>query len=149
MIGSDSSEPRSLPQALWAWDNNARLSLPKRLLLWLALLVSTCLSSVFFLRDHIPARLLLGGFVASHVLVFCLPSLRLFVMRRGFVSLMHLLCWSPGWIAVIADVEGRRSGAPYQIWSYLLMVVVFLSFLFDFRDAATYLYYLATAKVRS
>lgn len=107
----------------------------------------TCLSAVFFVADHFPARWLLVGFFASHAIVFTLPSLRVTV-RRGLVSLLHVLCWSPGWVLVIFDTDGRGDDMLYGIWSYSLIAVVSFSFIFDLRDAAIYVYYHATGKIK-
>jgi hypothetical protein len=144
---SETAASDSLPSALWIWNNDARRSLPPGLLAWLGFLVLTCLASAFFVVNHFAARWLLGGFIASHAIVFRLPSLRVTV-RRGLVSLLHVLCWSPGWVLVIFDTDGRGDDMLYRIWSYTLIAVVSFSFIFDLRDTAIYVYYHATGKIK-
>ncbi|MEK6247122.1 MAG: hypothetical protein N2C12_03015 [Planctomycetales bacterium] len=141
----DPSNP--IPKALLVWNNQSRLSLPRLLILWLFFLVVICLSSAFFIREFIPARWVLGGFALSHLIVFLIPVFTNFTMRRGFVSLMHLICWSPGFVMTIADIQGRHTNSFYQAWSYALIVVISISFVFDLRDACTYLYFLVRGKV--
>jgi hypothetical protein len=147
----DLSAPNSstTPNALLIWDNKARLSLPPLLAIWLAFLVVVCLASIFFVRDSSAARWVLGGLAVSHLVVFLLPAVTTFTMRRGFVSLMHVVCWTPGLIATIADVQGRQNHAIYEVWSYALIAVVSISFLFGARDACTYLCYVVKDSRRS
>ena len=101
------------PDALLVWDNHARLSLPPILATWLGFLVVVCLASVFFVRDHTAARWVLGGFIASHVIVFTLPAISNFTIRRGFVSLVHVIFWSPGLITTLLDTAGRQLSPTY------------------------------------
>lgn len=137
----------TLPSALWVWNNKARTSLPPGLMCWLAVLVATCLASALFVRDHASARWVLGGFVVSHLLVFTLPLAKLFVMRRGVVSLLHLLCWSPGWVATLVAVWRQEGGALFLGWSVALLVVMGISFVFDLRDAGVYVGYAVRGKL--
>ena len=103
-------------------------------------LVATCISSSLFLKESIPARWVLGGFVVSHVFVFGLGWADVFKMRRGHVGLFHLLCWSPGWITTCLEAAAKTTDSTndmsqyYMIWSRLVMVIIGVSFLFDFRD---------------
>lgn len=136
------------PNALQVWNNQARLSLSPPLAAWLALLVAVCLSSVFFVGEYTAARWVLGGFIASHLIVFLLPTVTDFVMRKGFVSLMHVICWTPGLAMIIGDVLQGPGGTSYAWWSYALIVVVAISFIFDVRDSYTYLVYLPGGKTR-
>lgn len=122
------------------------MSLSPGLYVWLGFLVVTCLASVFFVYEHTPARWVLAGFVVSHIIVFILSATKHITLRIGMVSLNHLVCWTPGLISTITDVQGRDASVPYAVWSYLLIFAVSVSFLFDLRDAGTYLYYLITGK---
>ena len=138
-----STNTATTPKALLVWNNESRLSLPLLPMAWLAILVTVSLASTFFVHKHAAARWVLGGFVVSHLIVFTLPVLTTFTVRRGFVSLLHVVCWTPGVIATIADFQGREESTAYAVWSYGLIAVTSISFLFDMRDACTYLYYVA------
>ncbi|MEK6237068.1 MAG: hypothetical protein N2C14_20355 [Planctomycetales bacterium] len=147
MSEHESGRDESLPSALLVWDNSARTSLPLGLRIWLGFLVLTILSSVFFAWDRVPPRWVLGGFILSHVVVFFLSVREHFTLRRGVVSITHVVCWSPGWVAVIMDLFARGLGDAYGGWSLVLVLVIAVSFLFDLRDAGTYLQWLAAGKV--
>ncbi|MGB6043600.1 MAG: hypothetical protein WBF93_10630 [Pirellulales bacterium] len=139
-ITMNAEKPEHMPNGLLIWNNASRTSLPLGLMIWLGFLVLTCLASGFFVARHMSPRWVLGGFIASHVLVVLLFMTKRITMRRGLVSLTHLLCWTPGLVLTIADRQGRAGDVVYEIWSYALMLVISVSFIFDLRDAATYLY---------
>ncbi len=127
-----------IPNALLPWDNKARTSLSMPLYAWLFLLVSANLASLAFVATHHPPRWVIDGFVVSHVLVVVFANVKKFTMRRGTVSLLHLACWSPGWICTIVEICSGPSGT-YLIWCIWLVATVGISFIFDTRDAVVYL----------
>lgn len=145
MNDTRTSEP--LPHSLRVWDNKARLSLPLGLKVWLALLVATFLSSVVFVTDHHPARWVLGGFIVSHLLVIALSVAKSFTLRIGVVSLTHVVCWTPGFVLAIVDVQGRGVNTPYELWLYAIVIVIAISFLFDLKDAGGYIRHFVAGKV--
>ncbi len=145
MNDTRTSEP--LPHSLRVWDNKARLSLPLGLKVWLAVLVATFLSSAVFVPDHHPARWILGGFIASHLLVIALSVSKNFTLRIGIVSLTHVACWTPGLVRAIVDVQGRGLSTSYGLWLYAIIIVVAISFLFDLKDAGNYIRHFAAGKV--
>jgi hypothetical protein len=131
------------PKSYWVWDMDARKSLPKWLLVWLLFLVVNCLFSAAFVTHSIPAGVVLGGFLLEHLIVAFNEVFQLFTMRYGIVSLLHLVCWGPGWLAVMADRQGRASGnSAYTIWSYTVIAVLAIAFIFDARDTFSYLQYM-------
>lgn len=131
-----------IPRSYLVWDNQARFSLSPPLLLWLTFLVSTVLYGSVFVKTSIPARWALGGFILEHLIVIANGSFGLFTMRYGIVSLLHLICWSPGWIVVIFDSSGQRGGnKAYIIWSLVYISVLGIAFIFDARDAVVYTRY--------
>ena len=149
MNENESERDDKIPKALRVWNNAARLSLSKGLYVWLTFLVVTCLSSAFSAKNHSPARFVLGGFILSHLAVIALSYLKNFAMRVGVVSITHVVCWAPELIFTVADFDGRAVNTPYGIWSYALIIAVSTSFIFDLRDAGTYLYYFSKGKLES
>ena len=137
-------DPGPVPHSLELWNNAARTSLPGWLVAWLAGMVATFLASVFFVRRHVPARWVLGGFLASHALVAVLELGGLATMRTGLVSVTHVLGWTPAGIAVLRAIPGSDPGSAFGRWCRLLALVIAIAFVFDVRDAALYLYYLGT-----
>ena len=129
--------------ALRPWNNAARKSLPRGVLAWLGLLVATCLASVFFVASHQAARWVLGGFLISHVIVFVGPLVcKSLDLRAGLVSLLHIVCWSPGLVFAGLDLLSGSGVGVYVIWSWAIVIVTAISFFFDFRDASIYVMYL-------
>ena len=135
------SEPRDLqtPAVMRPWNNQARMALPMWTKIWLGVLVLTFLASAWFVKEHVPARWVLGGFILSHLIVFAFPLQKKWTMRAGMVSLLHVLCWSPGWVMCILDADQWVLGAPYTYWCYDIIVLIGFSFIFDVRDALVYL----------
>lgn len=133
-----------LPFALELWDNAARASLPWWLYLWLGFLVLTFLTSIVFVRRHPAARWALGGFVASHVLVVVIEASDLAVVRRGLVSLLHVLCWAPALLPLVAAARAATDEPRFRAWCWTLVGVIAVAFVFDLRDGISYLYHLAS-----
>ena len=137
----------SLPYPLRIWNNAARLSLSWKLMIWLTFLLATFISSIAFITTHSAPRWILGGFIASHLIVFCLSAWPQFVLRIGMVSLLHVLCWTPGYLLMLADRHNSATNLPYTIWSHAIIIVISIAFIFDFRDACSYLQYAIQGKI--
>ncbi|MGI9470369.1 MAG: hypothetical protein ACR2NZ_02475 [Rubripirellula sp.] len=165
-VSADGTAPamESLPNGLKVWDNAARASLSVGLYIWLAWLVSVNLGSLLFLRGHGAARWVLAGFLLSHLIVFSLPCFKRFVVRRGTVSLLHVICWSPGVLACLVEgwqILGWWPGdrveplsktllpLGFLLWSTALVITNATSFIFDLRDAATYVKWLVRPSTSS
>ena len=135
----------TVPQALWIWDNESRRSLTPGILAWLFFLVGTVVAALPF-RDSPAARWLFGGFVISHVVVFGLGIVGATV-RRGLVSLTHLVFWGPGWLMLLQARMSVESHSLFALWSSVCILIVGVSFLFDARDSAVYLFASLTGRV--
>ena len=133
----------SLPHALQLWDNAARLSLPWWLYIWLGLLLVTFLASLLFVRNHPAARWALAGFAVSHSLVIGLEALDVAVMRKGLVSITHIIGWTPALIALVRTIPKTEWGTPFGVWCRALTFIIAVSLVFDVRDAIAYLTYFA------
>jgi hypothetical protein len=131
----------TLPHSLEVWDNAARTSLPVWLMAWLGLLVVTFLGSLAFVRHHVAARWVLGGFVLSHGIVAIIEGGGLATMRNGLVSVTHVLGWTLSAVALIGALPSTDPRTPYGFWCRALLAIIAIAFVFDVRDAALYLYY--------
>lgn len=131
----------TLPFALELWDNAARAAMPTGLRIWLGFLLMTFLSSLFFVRHHAAARWAIAGFVASHVIVFSIDASGLAVVRRGLVSLFHVLCWAPALPLLVISALRDADYPRYRVWCGVLVAVIAIAFIFDLRDTASYLYH--------
>lgn len=121
--------------ALELWNNEARLSLPTWLAVWLGFLALTFVASILFAWRYPAARWVLAGFIGSHVAVVLIESTDGMVLRAGLVSLLHVIFWTPGLIALIAYRDAIKPPTPYGIWASALLFVYAVAFIFDIRDA--------------
>lgn len=124
------------------WDDAAREALPGWLWAWLILLVGQALvgGGYFSIRYQAP-RILVGGILLSHLAVYTAMFLEIGVVTKGLVSLSHLLFWTPGLYLVAMDLRKSHSDPYYRLWSLVLLGTMAIAFLFDIRDALTYLFY--------
>jgi len=116
------------------------LNAPLALRLWLLAMAITFFASVLFVRKHGPARAVLAGFVLT--LAFSkliLPALGV-TTYSGLVALLHLGFWTPGLVLLLRERFARAPAPPlYRAWSWLIIAVISISFVFDVRDGARYL----------
>ncbi len=123
--------------ALEPWNMDTRLSLPFWLGVWLlGILLPTFLASVFFVRNHIAARWVLGGFFCSHLWLTIVEVTGAFVVQGGLVSLGHIIFWSPGIYALYRYRSEIQLPSAYGIWACMIVFVYGVSMIFDVRDAA-------------
>ncbi len=132
-----------LPHALQLWNNEARTSLPPLLYVWLAFMISTYLASLFFVRRESGARWVIAGLLASHALVAVLELGGLATMRKGLVSLTHVLAWTPALVVVARGLAKNSVQSWYGVWCRTLVAVMTIALIFAYRDAGAYLYYWA------
>jgi hypothetical protein len=129
----------TMANALLPWDNRARLSLPKGLVVWLAFLVVTFLCSLLFIRDHNAARWAIGGFIASHLVVIYLSNKKGYILRRGMVSLTHVVGRSPALIVILLTLSSGQVSGSYRGWLIVQGIVITGSLVFDLRDSISFL----------
>ena len=144
LLAGPAAAAGELPHALEPWDNAARAAMPTFLRVWLGFLVLSFLTSLVFVRKHAAARWALLGFIASHVAVAAVDLGGVAVMRRGLVSLFHVLCWGPAIVPLLTAAGSAADSPRFQLWSRVLLAVIAIAFLFDLRDAGMYLYYFLT-----
>ncbi|NEO87653.1 MAG: hypothetical protein F6J87_25850 [Spirulina sp. SIO3F2] len=135
----------NLPKAMRIWDNAARLSLPLGLKVWLGFLVSTFVAALFFVMHHAAARWAIAGFILSHIVVYLLSASKTYTLRRGMVSLLHVVCWSPALGVAIWELmnnwQGSINASLYDLWCGVFVMVVAIAFIFDLRDSGAFVYY--------
>ena len=130
----------SASYALEEWNMETRLSLPLYLKVWLlGALLPAHLASVFFLRNHIAARWVLGGFFLSHLWLTVVEVTGALVVHGGLVSLGHIICWSPAIYALYRYRPEIELPSAYGIWACVMLFIYGVSMFFDFRDAAIWL----------
>lgn len=125
--------------ALDPWDAEARANLAIQVKVWLGLMLLTNLASLAFIRRYVAARWVFGGWFVSHAIGLIL-ILQGYEFVVGQVSILHIICWTPGGIALLMKLNELKTGSKaYRYWASLAMVFYFGSMLFDVPDAITYL----------
>lgn len=132
------AQPAFAIDALDEWDNAARQALSTPIKIWLGLMVLTNIATNAFLKKHIAARWVLAGFILSH-LVGALMVLQGMHLLAGQVSLLHIIFWTPGMIALIRHRQEIELPSAYGIWAMLSLIFYFGSMFFDVPDALTFL----------
>lgn len=133
-----SAPPALALSALEPWDAAARDALATPVKVWLGLMMLTNLSTIAFLKNHIAARFVFAGFLVSHGIVMVLWNQGAEVLA-GQVSLFHVICWTPGAIALLLRRREIRYPSAYGIWATLSLIFFFGSMLIDVRDATIFL----------
>lgn len=131
--------------ALGVWDDNARSAKSTSMMIWLGFLALTFFASAIFVWNHAPARWVLAGFIASHVAAAPIENSEDMVLRAGLVSLLHLVFWTPGLVALLSNQPDIKPTSAYGIWASILLFVYAVAFTFDIRDAIVWLLFMAGA----
>lgn len=134
--------PAYASMALDDWNMEARNALPAYLKLWLFSMLITHFSSIFFIRNHVPARWVLGGFVLSHAWVAYAEYSGVISLKAGLVSLGHILFWAPAIISFYRNRADIKLFSSYGIWVCIMFFFYTISLTFDIRDAVIYLEYI-------
>lgn len=124
--------------ALEEWNAESRNALPTHVKIWLGTMMLTNIAAIGFLKNHVAARIVFGGFVISHGLVMVMWAQGASVLA-GQVSLFHIIFWTPGLIALILKRDEIKLPSPYGIWACLSMMYYFGSMLVDVKDAVIYI----------
>jgi hypothetical protein len=129
--------------ALGLWNNETRTNLPIWMMVWLSFLALTFLASVIFAWRHTAARWVLASFIGSHVATIAIESTEGMVLRAGLVSLLHVVFWTPGLIALLTDQAQIKLSSAYGVWASVLLFVYAVAFTFDVRDGVVWLLFMA------
>jgi len=120
------------------WDAAARAALPLHIKVWLGAMMLTNVAAIGFLKNHVAARWVFGGFVVSHGLVMVMWAMGQTVLA-GQVSLFHILFWTPGAIMLLRRRSEIQYPSAYAIWATLSLIFYFGSMVVDVRDATFFI----------
>lgn len=120
------------------WDAAARAALPAHIKVWLGAMMLTNLAAIGFLKNHVAARWVFGGFVVSHGLVMVMWAMGQTVLA-GQVSLFHIIFWTPGTIMLLRRRSEIQYPSAYAIWATLSLIFYFGSMFVDVRDAVLFI----------
>lgn len=125
--------------ALQLWNEEAMNEAPEWLQVWLLVLVGSFALGILFVWRHVAARWLVGGFLLMMLFVlFAAPALGLTPLS-GLIALLHIIFWMPGFLMMLKERPFFKGFSLYGLWGGLITLVIIISFVFDFRDAAIYL----------
>lgn len=125
--------------AIDPWDAAAREGLAIHIKVWLGLMLLNNLAALAFVKNYVAPRWVFGGWFVSHATSLTL-ALQGFEVLVGHISILHILCWTPGAVVLVLRRNEIRTGSTaYSIWASLAIMFFFVSMIFDLRDATIYL----------
>lgn len=130
--------------ALEIFDSEGMSLAPTWVKYWIGFMALSFISGIFFVKNHVIARWVVGGFFFGFVLTSLAPLLNIVVLS-GFIALIHIVCWSPGLFKLLKArpfLSGDQNRSAFSIWTGIITLVILFSFVFDIRDAAIYLKHL-------
>lgn len=99
--------------------------------------------SLLFLLWHAEARVYLAGLVLSHAISYAEIALApVDRLGLGLVSLNHLV-WIPALVFMLRRYRCLEKRTPFGLWYHLVLFQLCFSLVFDIRDSAAYLWFLA------
>ena len=125
--------------ALQVFDAEGQTNTPQWVLIWIVLMLGTFAAGLIFVRNHVPARWIVGGLILGFVAMGILTGPVGLLPLSGFIALMHILFWTPGLILLIRERAFLKDRSLYSLWAGLMTAVILFSFIFDIRDASIYL----------
>lgn len=129
----------SATYALEDWNMEARRALPLHMKLWLGAMMIANLSSLFFFKNHVAARWVLGALIVSHVWIAVLEATGLYTVQGGQVAIGHIVVWAPAIYALYRYREEIKLPSAYGVWACAMLFFYGVSLIFDFRDAFIWL----------
>jgi len=125
--------------ALETWDAAARDALPKSIKIWLVLMMINNVAAIAFLKNHVAARWVFGGFLISHLIVILGFWKTGTPILAGQVSLFHFLFWTPGIYMLWRKRSEIKWITPYAVWASLVVIFYLGSMTIDIKDSLVYL----------
>ena len=91
-----------------------------------------------FVKNHVEARWLTGGFVAGILFSkLVLPEFDV-VPLSGLSSLVHVVFWTPALVLLFKNRPFTKGLSVYNLWAGLATACILFSFVFDIKDAFIY-----------
>jgi len=102
-------------------------------------MVATFISGIFFVKNHVTARWVVGCMVTG--MIFGVIAEKAFGVPNysGFIALVHVVFWSPALYHLLTKRPFLGQSSTFTIWSGVITFVICFSFIFDIRDAVIYL----------
>lgn len=114
---------------------------PQWVQIWVMFMVATFAVGLLFFAWRRPvARWAAGGFIASGLFAtFAVPALGLPPLS-GSIAIAHLIFWTPALVLLLKNrpFANASEGTAFRLWAGVMTGVILVSFVFDIRDAVTY-----------
>lgn len=132
--------------ALEVFDGEGLAASPMWVRVWIGFMIATFAVALFVFSWKEPlARWAAGGFLVSATTGEMVFSALGLPFLSGAIAIMHILCWSPALLLLLVQrpfLDAER-GRWFRLWSAVMTGVILISFVFDFRDAYTYINHFA------
>lgn len=127
--------------ALNVFNGEGFLSTPTWVQAWLVLLLGTFITGFYFAWKLPVARWAVVGFILSMTMGHTVFNLLNLPFLGGSIAIMHIVCWSPALLVLLLKRPFLNADekSSFRIWSALMTSVLIFSFVFDIRDAMTYI----------
>lgn len=123
------------------WNEEARAASPLWVQRWIIFMLCTFFAGLFFVRTHLAARWIVASVVVSHLAsAFVLLVFGPEALTVGVIAINHIVFWTPAAIYLALKGAPEQYAPVYSAWRYLMLAVISFSLVFDFRDAAIFLF---------
>jgi len=133
--------------ALEIFDAQGVAASPLWVQIWIIFMMAMFVAGLAFIKNHVAARWVVGGVVIGLICSKVVTTAFGLPMLSGYIALIHLIFWSPGLYLLLSrrPFNDSNNSRAFRIWSATMVATIVFSFIFDIRDAAIYLHYLATS----
>lgn len=125
--------------AIQIFDEQGMKNTPQWVMAWIMFMAATFICGLFFVKNHIIARWVVGGFVAGLVLGEVIRLALGIPPYSGYIALIHIVFWSPALYQLVSKRPFLNAKGAYKVWSGIITAVILFSFVFDIRDAVLFL----------
>lgn len=125
--------------ALQIFDAEGQANSPRWVMVWVALMAASFAAGLFFLKNHVIARWVIGGFVSGVIVMLILEHVFNVTILSGLIAAIHIVFWTPALYQLLSKRPFLAEQSAFSIWSGVITFVILFSFVFDIRDAFIYL----------
>jgi len=125
--------------AMHLFDKQGFDNSPLWVRLWIVCMVTSFLAGLFFVKNHVIARWVVGGFFAGMIFTPVVGSVLGIPGYSGLIAIAHLIFWTPALYKLLTQRPFLGQRSAFSIWSGLITAVICFSFIFDIRDTFIFL----------
>jgi len=128
--------------ALQVFDSAGMAVTPLWVQMWVGFMVVMFATGLFaFCWKQPIARWIVGGFILSALIGESIFNALGLPFLSGSIAILHLVFWTPGLILLLMQRPflDPAQGKWFRVWSGVMVCSILFSYVFDIRDAMTYL----------